>query len=312
MGHEGDVHPGTCRANGERHSAGVGVQSGDRHRRRCVRDARRRRRHLGQNGLGASRLARDALRERGSAPRESEGAPTRSRAFATRGPPAAGPGAGQRGEWGGEERRACGGKIPRTAAATSNPTMEDAPKRLSGRAGDGAPDRLAGRGGPGTSGKGRGAGAEVDPGAPIAGPYRSTEDAASGAGSQAGASTTGWRWPVNGVISKSFSRSSVPGKEHHGLDIAAAHGTPVHAARSGQVTFAGKDSVFGQMVLIDHGGNLQSLYGHNSTLRVGIGDRVVAGQEIARVGSTGESSAPHLHFEIRSGGQAIDPRRHLP
>ena len=207
------------------------------------------------------------------------------------------------------------GKKPRTPNAALDPAMERAPSRLSGRsaaegrAADGG-QRLSDRGP--VPGKGRAGTAPVDPDARFSGPYRPTEDASSKEAEGPSASTTGWRWPVNGLISKSFSRSTVPGKEHHGLDIAAAHGTPVHAARSGQVIFAGKDSVFGQMVLIDHGGNLQSLYGHNSTLRVGAGDRVVAGQEIARVGSTGESSAPHLHFEIRSGGQAIDPRRHLP
>jgi len=122
----------------------------------------------------------------------------------------------------------------------------------------------------------------------------------------------GWRWPVEGVVSKGFQASTVPGKEHHGLDIAAAHGTPVLAARGGRVSFAGQDSVFGRLVIIDHGGGIESLYGHNSTLRIGAGDTVTAGQEIARVGSTGESSAPHLHFEIRERGVAIDPRRFLP
>jgi murein DD-endopeptidase MepM/ murein hydrolase activator NlpD len=205
-----------------------------------------------------------------------------------------------------------GGVPPRTAAATSDPRLDRVPNRLSGRGVESGPDRLPGRP-PSTSGKGPASAAKAGADAPFAGPYRATEDGATTATSgSSSASTTGWRWPVSGVISKAFSRSSVPGREHHGLDIAAAHGTPVHAARSGQVVFAGKDSVFGQMVLLDHGGNLQSLYGHNSTLRVGAGDRVVAGQEIARVGSTGESSAPHLHFEIRSGGQPIDPRRHLP
>ena len=122
----------------------------------------------------------------------------------------------------------------------------------------------------------------------------------------------GWRWPVEGVVSKGFLASPVPGKEHHGLDIAAAHGTSVLAARNGRVTFAGQDSVFGRLVVIDHGSGIESLYGHNSTLRVGAGDVVTAGQEIARVGSTGESSAPHLHFEIREHGVAVDPRRFLP
>ncbi|HWN82722.1 MAG TPA: M23 family metallopeptidase, partial [Candidatus Udaeobacter sp.] len=122
----------------------------------------------------------------------------------------------------------------------------------------------------------------------------------------------GWRWPVQGVVSKGFQVSPVPGKEHHGLDIAAAHGTPVLAARGGRVSFAGQDSVFGRLVILDHGGGIESLYGHNSMLRVGTGDTVTPGQEIARVGSTGESSAPHLHFEIRERGVAVDPRKYLP
>jgi murein DD-endopeptidase MepM/ murein hydrolase activator NlpD len=119
------------------------------------------------------------------------------------------------------------------------------------------------------------------------------------------------RWPVDGVISKDFELESLPDKEHHGIDIAASHGAPVRAAGSGVVAFAGLDSVFGQLVIIEHGGGLQSLYGHNSVLEVGAGDWVQAGQQIARVGSTGESSAPHLHFEVRRGGAPVDPREYL-
>lgn len=119
------------------------------------------------------------------------------------------------------------------------------------------------------------------------------------------------RWPVEGLVSNEFERGNVPDKEHHGLDIAASHGSPVVAAGSGTVAFAGHDSVFGQMVIIDHGEGLQSLYGHNSVLEVGAGDRVREGQRIARVGSTGESSAPHLHFEVRRNGMPVDPREYL-
>ncbi len=80
---------------------------------------------------------------------------------------------------------------------------------------------------------------------------------------------------------------------------------------AGVVAFAGSASVFGELVIIDHGGEVQSLYGHNSVLEVDAGDWVEPGQEIARVGSTGESSASHLHFEIRRRGQPVDPRRYL-
>jgi len=119
------------------------------------------------------------------------------------------------------------------------------------------------------------------------------------------------RWPVDGVISKDFKLATLPDKEHHGLDIAASHGSPVRAAGAGVVAFAGVDSIFGQLVIIEHGDGLQSLYGHNSVLKVGTGDWVQSGQEIARVGSTGESSAPHLHFEVRRDGTPIDPREYL-
>ena len=119
------------------------------------------------------------------------------------------------------------------------------------------------------------------------------------------------RWPVDGVISKEFRLNTTPDREHHGLDIAAPHGTPVRAAGTGVVSFAEMDSVFGLLIVIEHAGGWQTVYGHNSRLVVGIGDSVYAGQDIAQVGSTGESSAPHLHFEVRRGGRPVDPRRYL-
>lgn len=119
------------------------------------------------------------------------------------------------------------------------------------------------------------------------------------------------RWPVEGVVSRDYAVKSTPDKEHHGIDIAAPHGTPVLAAWPGVVVFTGVDSVFGQLVIIDHGDDLRSLYGHSSMMVVGMGDWVRGGQEIARVGSTGESSAPHVHFELRHAGKPVDPRPHL-
>ncbi len=136
-----------------------------------------------------------------------------------------------------------------------------------------------------------------------AGGARPTEAAVQASGAPA------FRWPVEGVVSKGFQVNTTPAREHHGVDIAAPHGTPVLAAAPGVVASVGIDSVFGYMVVIDHGGRLQSLYGHNSRIMVGMGDSVRAGQEIAKVGSTGESTAPHVHFEIRRGGRPVDPRR---
>jgi murein DD-endopeptidase MepM/ murein hydrolase activator NlpD len=142
-----------------------------------------------------------------------------------------------------------------------------------------------------------------------AGPSRA--DQAQAIGPAARESSPPSRWPVDGVISKDFKLAALPDKEHHGLDIAASHGTPVRAAGAGVVAFAGLDSIFGQLIIIEHGDGLQSLYGHNSILEIGAGDWVQSGQQIARVGSTGESSAPHLHFEVRRDGTPIDPREYL-
>jgi murein DD-endopeptidase MepM/ murein hydrolase activator NlpD len=118
-------------------------------------------------------------------------------------------------------------------------------------------------------------------------------------------------WPVEGVISREFRSDGDPTSIHYGIDIAASHRAEVRAAGAGNIVFAGRDSVFGLMVVIDHGKTVLSYYGHNSELTVDEGDRVKRGAVIARVGSTGESSAPHLHFEVRKGGKPIDPRSYL-
>jgi murein DD-endopeptidase MepM/ murein hydrolase activator NlpD len=120
-----------------------------------------------------------------------------------------------------------------------------------------------------------------------------------------------FRWPTRGVISRGYKTGPGTGAPHMGLDIAADMGAPVVAALRGQVVFAGVDSVFGKLVVIDHGKGLRTLYGHNSKLLVKVGDMVDGGQLIARVGSTGRSSAPHLHFEVHQGEEAVDPLKYL-
>jgi murein DD-endopeptidase MepM/ murein hydrolase activator NlpD len=112
-------------------------------------------------------------------------------------------------------------------------------------------------------------------------------------------------WPVNGEISRAFTVSSI--RRHEGLDIAGSAGAPVLAAGGGTVIFAGPDSVFGNLVRIDHGNGYVTVYGHNSRLAVSMGQKVNRGQTIAYVGNTGISSAPHLHFEVRRDGQPLDP-----
>jgi murein DD-endopeptidase MepM/ murein hydrolase activator NlpD len=95
------------------------------------------------------------------------------------------------------------------------------------------------------------------------------------------------------------------------MDIAAARNTPVVAAADGIVEASAYDDVYGWMVEVDHGYGIRSVYGHNSRNLVNIGDRVTRGKTIAFVGSTGKSTAPHLHFEVRENGVPVDPRKYL-
>src|SRR5262245_54764801 len=119
-------------------------------------------------------------------------------------------------------------------------------------------------------------------------------------------------WPLRGPVTREFlSQSRDAAGFHPGIDIAAPTGTPVRAAAGGTVTFAGWDPEYGYLVVLDHGLGLETRYGHNSRLSVSLGDRVVRGQLVAAVGSTGRSTASHLHFEIRKEGVAVDPRKYL-
>jgi murein DD-endopeptidase MepM/ murein hydrolase activator NlpD len=114
--------------------------------------------------------------------------------------------------------------------------------------------------------------------------------------------------PVTGWVSRGFE----PGLDGHaGLDFPGETGDPVRASAPGVVRSARWDDTFGEVVVLDHGNGLTSTYGHNDTLLVEVGDLVSAGEELARLGSTGRSSAPHLHFEVRAGEQPLDPRRLL-
>lgn len=98
---------------------------------------------------------------------------------------------------------------------------------------------------------------------------------------------------------------------HSGIDIAALYGASILAVDSGMVVFAGWNSGYGKMVIIDHGSNLATVYGHCSLLRVNQGQSVTKGQVIAQVGSTGLSTGPHLHFEVRRNGVPVDPLSYL-
>jgi len=123
-------------------------------------------------------------------------------------------------------------------------------------------------------------------------------------------SGSGLRWPVGGPVTSEFGYRW--GRLHAGIDIGAGTGTPIHAAKGGTVIFAGQQSGYGNVVIIDHGGGLSTLYAHQSRLGASDGDDVAAGDVIGYVGSTGHSTGPHLHFETRISGSPENPRRYLP
>ena len=116
-------------------------------------------------------------------------------------------------------------------------------------------------------------------------------------------------WPINGTISSGFGPRW--GSFHEGLDIAAPTGTPIRAAASGSVRIAGYTGGYGNYTCIDHGGGLATCYGHQSQIGVSVGQSVAQAQVIGTVGSTGHSTGPHLHFEVRINGQAVDPMGYL-
>jgi murein DD-endopeptidase MepM/ murein hydrolase activator NlpD len=156
----------------------------------------------------------------------------------------------------------------------------------------------------------------------------------SGIGGQAGAATDGsppkkrspknaplpvpeqysgaYRWPLDaGIVSSEYGERW--GKMHKGLDIAADTGEPVYAVAAGEVIYAG-DGLrgYGNVVIVRHDRRYTSLYAHNSELKVSRGDQIEQGQLIALLGSTGHSTGPHVHFEIRDGDAPVNPHGLLP
>lgn len=122
-------------------------------------------------------------------------------------------------------------------------------------------------------------------------------------------SGAGFIWPVNAPITSPFGWRW--GRMHEGVDLGAAYGTPIAAAAAGVVIYAGWEGGYGNLVVIDHGGGLATAYGHQSRIAVSVGQSVGQGQTIGYVGSTGHSTGPHLHFEVRVNGQAVDPLGYL-
>ncbi len=119
----------------------------------------------------------------------------------------------------------------------------------------------------------------------------------------------GFVWPARGVLTSRFG--SRWRRHHRGIDLAAPRGTPIYAARSGRVRYAGWYGGYGLLVVIDHGDGLETYYGHASRILVRPGQWVAQGQRIALVGCTGACTGSHLHFEVRVRGTPIDPLRYL-
>ncbi len=121
--------------------------------------------------------------------------------------------------------------------------------------------------------------------------------------------------PVGGPVTSGFGWRIHPvygtRRLHAGIDFGVATGTPVQAADTGTVIFAGWYGGYGNTVIINHGGGITTLYAHNSRLSVGQGQQVQRGQVVAGSGSTGLSTGPHVHFEVRVNGQPVDPARYL-
>lgn len=123
-------------------------------------------------------------------------------------------------------------------------------------------------------------------------------------------SGSGMSWPVRGTVTSGYGARW--GRQHQGIDIGAPNGTPIRAAKSGVVIFAGVQGGYGNVVIVDHGGGLTTLYAHQSRLGTNDGADVNTGEVIGYVGSTGQSTGNHLHFETRVGGSPQNPMRYLP
>jgi murein DD-endopeptidase MepM/ murein hydrolase activator NlpD len=122
-------------------------------------------------------------------------------------------------------------------------------------------------------------------------------------------SAAGFIWPVNGPVTSGFGERW--GRMHEGIDIGVGYGTPIHAAASGQVVYAGWMDGYGNLVAIDHGRGISTAYGHQSSIAVSNGQTVSQGQVIGYVGCTGHCFGPHLHFEVRINGSPVDPLGYL-
>jgi murein DD-endopeptidase MepM/ murein hydrolase activator NlpD len=123
------------------------------------------------------------------------------------------------------------------------------------------------------------------------------------------------QWPVAGNVTSPFGERPNPlgpGEDFHpGIDIGADQGAPISAAAAGRVVSAGPDGGYGNLIVLDNGNGVTTRYAHCSQIYARVGDVVQAGQPIGAVGSTGASTGPHLHFEVRLNDQPVDPEKYL-
>ena len=117
-------------------------------------------------------------------------------------------------------------------------------------------------------------------------------------------------WPLSRVAITSAYGSR--GGKHRGVDLSAAKGEPIRAAADGVVAFSGRQGGYGRVVILKHGNDVRTLYAHNKKNKVRVGQRVVRGETIAKVGASGNASGAHLHFEFIRGGRPLDPQQYLP
>ena len=122
-----------------------------------------------------------------------------------------------------------------------------------------------------------------------------------------------FRWPLPGYSTITSGFGSRWGSNHTGIDISGGgvYGSPIVAAEAGTVVVAATHWSYGNYVIVDHGGGYTTLYAHMSSIGCSVGDYVTKGQTIGYVGSTGESTGPHLHFEVRINGTAQNPQNYV-
>ena len=120
--------------------------------------------------------------------------------------------------------------------------------------------------------------------------------------------------PCDGIVTSDFGWRRISrrrGRMHLGVDIAAPYGSTIVAPADGKVAFVGRKGGYGLTVILEHGGNLTTLYAHNSEIFVKEGDTVRRGQHISSVGMSGHSTGPHVHYEVRVDGNAVNPSKYL-